>query len=84
MSKIKDRLVKKEDEWKQYNLTEVELTYLNYINGTAQQQMATFLSYVAASRLGYAHGVTLNFDLQFDDPNRVVKIRVAPTDPQEN
>ena len=74
MSKIKDKLVK--DDWKNYNLTEVEQQHLKFIQDAAQRQMGSFLSYVAFTRLGYGDGELLQFDADFNDPKRELKIKV--------
>lgn len=67
------------EDWKEFTLTEQEQGYLQFLNNAAQQSLTGFLNTVAVNRLGYSSekAVVLEYNLNFGDPDRKIKIRPA-------
>lgn len=85
MGKLKDQ-ISQEDEWKTYQLSEAEVAYLKSMMFLANAMIknmqdmfvtieTTFLQSQVAPRFSYKAGQSLEFDLNFDDGKRELKIR---------
>lgn len=64
-----------------HELTEAEFNYVMNVNQAKQnivqeynRVMSAFLNYVAKSRLGYAEDQDLQFELDFADNSRTLKV----------
>ena len=80
---IKSDAENTKDSVKEYQLEEAEFNYLMNINdaknNNAQEYnrvMSAFLHYIASSRLGYAASTDLQFELDFADEKRNIKVTV--------
>lgn len=80
MGRVKDKAVNKQPG-KGYRLTDEEFEYIkaladsrNRIYEEQGRTITAFLNYIAGGRLGYTGEDTLEFMLDFDDPEHVLKI----------
>lgn len=83
MARIKDKA-----DFKEFNLSESEFEYIKAANiarnRVFEEQgrvLSAFLYYLAGTRFGYKTGTDLQFELDFDDPKRILKIKEVPTAP---
>lgn len=81
MSRIKDQ-----GEFEEHDLTEAEFEYIkranlarNRVYEEQGRVISAFLYYLAGSRFKYKPGQDLQFEIDFDDPKRILKIKVMPT-----
>lgn len=88
MGKIKDQALNKTED---AALTEAEFNYIMNVNQAKQgvaaeydRVMSAFLSYIAISRLGYQSKQDFQFELDFADKKRVLKVTVLPPQPTED
>lgn len=82
MARIKDK------DFKDFTLTEAEFEYIkaahvarNRVYEEQGRVLSSFLYYVAGSRLGYKTGQNLEFQVDFEDNKRTLKIKELPADP---
>jgi hypothetical protein len=76
---VKDKIKKEANgEWTEFELTPNESSYINYVNDTTQQEIAGFLSIISTLRFGYPENTPLQYDLNFADPERKIKVRLVP------
>lgn len=70
---------------KAHELTEAEFNYVMNINQAKQNHaqeynrvMSAFLKYLAVDRFGYASDDDLQFELDFEDKKRILKVTKLP------
>jgi hypothetical protein len=87
MGKLKDEATANiNEDVQQHKLTEGEANYLRLLNLSLQYHMlgqkimSGFLYYVCRQRLGYAEGVNLQFEFDFDRPDNMLIVKMLPQD----
>ncbi len=80
MGKVKDKAINKQPD-DQHKLTDEEYQYVKALSDSRTRiyeeqgrTISAFLYYIAGNRLGYDAKQDLQFELDFDDPERVLKI----------
>lgn len=79
MGKLKDKIM--DNNTNEFALKEEEFNHLmnlnvakNQIVQSANVMMSSFLHYVATNRLGYDNDDNLQFELDFEDEKRILKV----------
>lgn len=77
--------IKNSTQPQEHELNEEEFNYVLNINqaknnivGEYNRVISAFLKYIASSRLGYAPAEDLQFEVDFSDKKRTLKITVLP------
>lgn len=90
MGKLKDEATNNTSEdLQQHKLTDGEMNYLRLLNLSLQYHtlgqkiMSGFLYYVCTQRLGYAEGVNLQFEIDFEKPEGILIVKLLPQNPSE-
>ncbi len=83
MGKLKTAVLNqdKPEESKTFDLTEYEMMYINRLNAeknTLNTFISGFLSYIAGTRLGYKTGSDLQFEVDFDKKQVIIRPFTAP------
>lgn len=87
MGQLKDEAMKGQTEdIQEHQLLDSEMNYIRLLNMSLQYHtmgqkiVSGFVYYVATTRLGYADGSNLMFEIDFDNPKNVLLIKLMPAD----